>query len=199
MAFKTFTAGSVLTAADLNDYLMEQAVIVCTSGTRPTGQDGMRIKETDTGRELMHDGTNWVIMSEPTQTVASPTVTNLTVGNGTCTITYKRSDGWCDLLFNFVLGSTSAVGTGPTFTLPVAILAAGEIDVAQVTLYDASAVVRKHGTLKPNSTTVIGIQVSDTSTATEGDSSITATVPFTWATSDAIYAFARFRMTTRYS
>lgn|SRR5690606_27725071 len=60
MAFKTFTAGSVLTAADVNDYLMKQAVISCTSGTRPgTPNEGMTIYETDTDRLQVYDGSAW--------------------------------------------------------------------------------------------------------------------------------------------
>lgn len=60
MAFKTFTAGSVLTAADVNDYLMKQTVIVCTSGTRPgSPNEGMTIFETDTDRLQVYDGSAW--------------------------------------------------------------------------------------------------------------------------------------------
>lgn len=60
MAFKTFTAGSVLTAADVNDYLMEQAVITCTSGTRPSSpNEGMTIFETDTDKMMIYNGAAW--------------------------------------------------------------------------------------------------------------------------------------------
>lgn len=61
MAFKTFTAGSVLTAAEVNDYLMKQAVIVCTAATRPSSPvEGMVIYETDTDRFLAYSGTAWI-------------------------------------------------------------------------------------------------------------------------------------------
>lgn len=46
---KTFTSGTVLTAADVNGYLMKQAVVTCTSSTRPSSPtDGQPIWETDT-------------------------------------------------------------------------------------------------------------------------------------------------------
>jgi len=62
MAFKTFTAGSVLTAADVNDYLMKQVVITCTSGTRPgTPNEGMTIYETDTDRIMVYNGSAWTL------------------------------------------------------------------------------------------------------------------------------------------
>lgn len=63
MGFKTFTDGSVLSAADVNNYLMKQAVIVCTSGTRPASPtEGMEIYETDTNRGLAYDGAAWKVI-----------------------------------------------------------------------------------------------------------------------------------------
>jgi hypothetical protein len=60
VGFKTFTVGEVLTAADVNDYLMEQGVIVCTSGTRPASpHEGMFIYETDTNLYRTYTGAAW--------------------------------------------------------------------------------------------------------------------------------------------
>lgn len=60
MGFKTFTVGEVLTASDVNGYLMKQAVIVATSGTRPSSPvEGMTIYETDTDCLLSYDGAAW--------------------------------------------------------------------------------------------------------------------------------------------
>lgn len=61
MPFKTFVAGSAATASDVQTYLMNQAVIVCTSGTRPSAPiEGMIIYETDTDRLGAYNGTTWV-------------------------------------------------------------------------------------------------------------------------------------------
>jgi hypothetical protein len=63
VAFKTFTSGSVLTASDVNTYLAKQAVIVCTSATRPASPpQGMTIYETDTNKLLAYTTatTGWV-------------------------------------------------------------------------------------------------------------------------------------------
>ncbi|MEV5629191.1 hypothetical protein [Micromonospora tulbaghiae] len=60
MAYKTFSAGDVLTASDVNTYLMRQAVIVCTSSGRPSSPtDGMVIYETDTDKMLQREGSVW--------------------------------------------------------------------------------------------------------------------------------------------
>jgi hypothetical protein len=57
--FKTWSTGDVLTAADVNGYLMKQTVITCTSGTRPSSPvDGMLIYETDTKYFRSYDSAN---------------------------------------------------------------------------------------------------------------------------------------------
>lgn len=63
MPLKNWAPGDVLTASDLMTFLMRQAVIVCTSGTRPGPDDrvnGMTIHETDTGRRWVWNGADWV-------------------------------------------------------------------------------------------------------------------------------------------
>jgi hypothetical protein len=58
MAWKTWTAGDVLTAADIN----KQGPTLCTSATRPSGgsaYEGHVITETDTDRVNVYDGSAW--------------------------------------------------------------------------------------------------------------------------------------------
>src|SRR5262245_37342198 len=66
-----------------------------TEAARPAGVPGMRYFATDTKREFLYDGTGWVVMAEPAQTY-TPALTGITLGNGTLTGRYHRSDGWCD-------------------------------------------------------------------------------------------------------
>lgn len=73
MAYKEFAAGDVLTAADVNTYLMNQAVIACTSGTRPSSPtDGMVIYETDTNKLLVRESTVWRRIPLDLETVSGP-------------------------------------------------------------------------------------------------------------------------------
>lgn len=65
MGYHTFVDGVPLPSSDLMTYLMKQAVIVCTSGSRPGGgtpPEGMTIYETDTDRMLTYttSTTGWV-------------------------------------------------------------------------------------------------------------------------------------------
>ena len=48
----------------------------------------------------------------------TPTLTNLTLGNGALTARWRQIGKMVDVRFTFQLGSTSAVGNDPTFTLP---------------------------------------------------------------------------------
>ncbi len=62
MAYKTFSSG-LFTAADVDQYLMSQASVICTSSTRPPGlRVGMRIWETDLQCERIWDGTSWTFL-----------------------------------------------------------------------------------------------------------------------------------------
>jgi hypothetical protein len=65
---KTFTAGEVLTASDVNTYLMEQSVMVfggtaARSSAIPTPSEGMTTYRTDTQQIESYDGANWIGMS----------------------------------------------------------------------------------------------------------------------------------------
>jgi hypothetical protein len=59
--YHVWTAGEVVTAANVMSFWMNQVVITCTSGTRPTAtHHGMRIYETDTKQDAVYNGTSWV-------------------------------------------------------------------------------------------------------------------------------------------
>lgn len=76
---KTWTDADVVTAADLNGFVRDQWVTICTSGTRPsTTQTGRLIYEADTRRTLLWDGTAWAIVREDQWTAYTPTWTAAT-------------------------------------------------------------------------------------------------------------------------
>lgn len=91
---KTWVAGDVLTAAQLNAELRDALL-----GTFPLGPP------------------------DAAWTAWTPTLTGITVGNGVRTSTYTRIGRTVHYYFRFVFGSTSAVTGAAGFTLPVAPLA----------------------------------------------------------------------------
>ena len=96
---------------------------VCTSSSRPGNPyPGLLIYETDTFRTLLHDGTGWIIMSEPWQ-VGS---TSMTAGVGTITtmgpqtMMYHRSDGVVDFRARYRITTNGTASTYLQATLPIA-------------------------------------------------------------------------------
>lgn len=81
---KLFTSGSVLTAAQVNTYLMDQAVMVFASTTardaafggagEPTLAEGMLCYISDENSLLYYTGTSWSALGEDDQFVLSSRV-----------------------------------------------------------------------------------------------------------------------------
>jgi hypothetical protein len=125
--------------------------------------------------------------------VSYPTVlTNLTLGNGTVKSTYWNVGPIYDFHFRFDLGSTSAVGTNPSFTLPATpspdfpVEAFGTFP-GRVHLLDAGTGARQ-GTLSLNGASTVAAVWWNGTTLTQ----ITATSPWNWTTGDALIVDGRF-------
>lgn len=117
-------------------------------------------------------------------TTYTPTLANLTLGNGTLAASYRRIGHSLELRFRFTLGSTSAVGTSPTFSTPAGMTALNVSDVAgDIYLQDTGASTRRGQGIIASGTT-IGIFNFSTTGILQGT---TATVPHTWGTGDIIF------------
>lgn len=117
----------------------------------------------------------------------SPAYTNLTIGNGTVVLKYIQIGKTVHFRFKFTLGSTSAVGTNPTVSLPVT--ASTEYDNVRSSLgigrYDDNNGSDYAGHLEAASTTTFGFNFADSNSAL---ANIGASSPFAWAVSDGIFA-----------
>jgi hypothetical protein len=127
-------------------------------------------------------GVKWTTATDQFPWAAyTPTTANLTVGNGTLTARYQQIGKTVNVFVQFVLGSTSAMGSGPNFTLPVTakddkFSAVGRITDNGVKDYVAG--------LPCSSTTAYVQLILASGTYGSYDGSITSTVPFTWGTGD---------------
>lgn len=126
MPFKTFTAGSLATASDVNTYLMNQSVMVFTTTTArdaaltsPT--DGMLTFQTADDAFTIRDGGTWRTI-DVTWKDYTPSFANFTLGNGTVTGKYFRIGRLVHFIVQVTLGSTSSVSAtgGIQASLPVA-------------------------------------------------------------------------------
>lgn len=122
----------------------------------------------------------------------SPSYANITVGNGTVVAKYIQIGKVVHARFRFTLGSTSVVGSSPTVSLPVAanseyanaVFSVGGIYCDDATSTTAGQVTGD--TIISESTTVATPVVRYTDTAAARRVTITATIPFTWTTSDIL-------------
>ena len=164
---------------------------VATSSSRPTVPfDGQVISETDTDSLVVYNGTSW-IGAGASWSAWTPTWANLTVGNATQTARYSQSGKTVFFLLKLVFGSTTSMGTQPNFTWPVtpASTAAAETSLLSLFYLDATAGMFL-GTCDPRSRSTSTVRINGTGGVIgkiEVDVSVTATAPFTWTTSDAIY------------
>ena len=196
MAFKSFAAG-VLTSAEVNTYLMNQSVIVCTSATRPgSPNEGMTIYETDTDYYKVYSGSAWedVLKAGP-WTSYTPSIfssgggTNWSLGNGTVEGAYQKIGrlvmGWASVTF----GSTSVFGTNILYVRgPVLSRArtAAEWAAGQCHAYDLSASTSYNGDIwmPAGSDTLLCVGIHATAATYASNAAITSTIPFAWASGD---------------
>jgi hypothetical protein len=170
-----------------------------TSTTRPSPAiEGTMIYERDTDRVLVYDGVGWIILAEPSQ-AWTPTLAGLTVGNGTWSAFTHRSDGWIDLEASFTFGTTSAITGDLILTLPVN-GALSTPDLWTVQFRDDNVATQFLGVADfDNSVSTVRLRAVAAGGTYASSVACSATIPFTWTTSDRIFLAARYRMTTRYS
>jgi hypothetical protein len=150
-----------------------------------TANTNTRLAIGTTGQVLTVSGgvPAWSTISGPTVTTYTPTLTNLTVGNGTLTAKYAQTGKIVTVYFNFTLGSTSSVGSNPSMTLPVS--AADIYNTAKLFLADYGTVTY-WGTAWNGDATTVYLEVDRADATYLKTAGITATVPHTWAVNDSI-------------
>lgn len=167
-----------------------------SGGGAPAPTAGAMYYATDTQTLSQYDGSGWVILSEPSQTW-TPTVSSLTVGNGTTTARYKRSDGYCDFVYRLDFGSTSAMGTNPIIALPFNAFDLNEGETFTVELFSPGG--RHYGVSYAASTSTIGLLAWNTAGAYAVGNIVTPLIPFAWGAAGFIIVISgRYRMATRY-
>lgn len=127
-------------------------------------------------------------------TTHTPTLGNLTLGSGTSVFSYRRLGKTLDFWWIFTLGAGSAVGSGPTFTIPAALhsryfatgckLKIGWASCSNSGVADYDLSLRHSGSGTP---TVLEVVIAGTNGL---HALVTSTAPFTFGTGDAIAAGA---------
>ena len=117
----------------------------------------------------------------------TPTLTSITQGNGTLAAKYAQVGKICFVNFVFTLGTTSTVGSYPGFSLPVtsnqsAMYANGNALLLQ------TGVAEYYGLIYLNTTTQAAFFAQNVAGTYLRDAPISATVPFTWGSTNKFTA-----------
>jgi len=131
----------------------------------------------------------------PSHFTYAPTLTNITIGNGSATGRYAQIGSLAFFSFNLTCGSTTSMGTNPIFTVPVLPKYSNSIVIASLLLDSGTASffstsVNESVGSKENVYTYV--HAAGGSYATY--SLITATVPFTWTTNDRLSATGTYEI-----
>lgn len=120
----------------------------------------------------------------------SPTTANITVGNGTIFAEYIQIGKLVHFKFKFTLGSTSAMGSGPTITLPVTPAADHIANTEQVlawgTILDSGTAVYTSALQFATGSNYEFRVHNASSTYLLSQGTISSTVPMTWANGDVL-------------
>ena len=196
MAYKVFTNGSVLNASEVNDNLMNQAVITFTNSTARASAitspiEGMLTYLADTDTYQFWNGSAWTnLTSSPTWTSFTPTWTNLTVGNGTYNSAVYLLDGkLAHVAVSLNFGSTTSISGDVSFTVPEAITRKNAATSANNTVtLQQTGVANIVGSAVSNSSDArnFPIRVELSNGTYSSLDAISSTIPFTWATGHRI-------------
>jgi len=181
----TWSDGDVATATLLNQ-IEDQIIVTCTSSTRPTGAEGRMIYETDTDKLMLYNGTAWKVAGGGGWVSFTPSYTNLTVGNATNNGMYRYVPGGIRFKVQTTFGTTSAMGTNPTLTIPNSETSASDSvrSIGPAVFSDAGTRSYPGTCLCTAGTTTVSFVHTESGNA----GAPSATAPFTWTTSDILFA-----------
>lgn len=158
---------------------------VCTSSTRPASPyEGQMIYETDTDGIFVFNGTSWIPYG--IRQTFTPVFTGFTLGNGTVNYaTYLQIGDFVLVEMKVTLGSTSTMGTGSTFNLPVTSTQQTSVSQLGTARYEDVGVANWAGLIySGNGSSTAAMGITNVSGTYPSFANVTATVPFTWGSGD---------------
>lgn len=200
-----YASGDVLTAANLNITNSGVPVFATTaardaafggSGEKTLAEGQVCYREATPKNLQVYNGTTWVALLDVAVVSYTPTLTNVTLGNGSINGVYQRISNYVAFGVHLSFGSTTSVSGLIGISLPFTAssgantrtwLNAGFSDTG-TTQYNGIGTIAESGTR----INFYAILASGTYTSIAG-SPTSATVPFTWASTDEIYVSGVYR------
>lgn len=197
--YTLLVTGDVPGASTYFNPLLQQSIIPCTSGTRPSSPpDGMMIWETDTERYMSWNATAaaWVYAGQMLTGTYTPALTasttNPTLGTGSSVSgRYTlRNGNWCDVrgLIKFGTSGTGAGSGSFSISLPFstnANITGGNLPLGSCYVLDSNVPAAYNGMpfAAASASTMLVLMGG---TPTTGPAQMSNTIPMAWSTSDTI-------------
>lgn len=196
MPRKTFTAGTLATASDVNTYLMDQSVMTFATPTArntaiPSPTEGMVTYQQSNDHLTIYSGTDWVPFDIAWQTY-TPTIAGVTLGSGSTTSAAYAVIGKTVIVqFYFALGATTTVNGDVSFSLPINHASSnrsGQAGTCVIT--DASPATRYPGTVLLSGTPGYAfLRVGNAASTYVTQVALSSSIPIAvWAVNDSMSA-----------
>ena len=126
----------------------------------------------------------------------TPTISSLTIGNGTRTGTYFIQNKVLYFEVTITFGSTTTIGVTPDLTLPFAVVGFTQFNSILNTteFFDSSATSFVFGNLLLIASTTIRLVVQTASGSYVGITDVGALTPWSWATGDRIIVRGQYQI-----
>lgn len=124
----------------------------------------------------------------------SPTWTNLSVGNGTQTATYKIISTICDFNIDFVFGTTSSISGDVSHTTPIAGVGYGNTKVAGTLGARDTGVAQYSLVNLMQSASLINFRAVNAAGTYATQVNLSSTIPFTWGNTDEFHEWANYNI-----
>jgi len=191
MPFKTFTAGTLATASDVNTYLMNQSIATFSSAgarnsaiTAPLEGQFAYVNSNDI--LSYYTGSAWAnALFASTWVAYTPTITGINLGTGYSVAFYYQVVGkTINVRGRITLGGTATLTGTATFSLPVNAITADQF-------WDGGAILNDSGTTFYPGMVRVGTSTASVLAYTSNGPYVNAvntaaSVPFTWGASDVI-------------
>lgn len=193
MPLTDFSPGQILTATHVDSIIRQTTVAFASTAARDAAYaaiggatEGQISYMTDAPNRLEYfDGFAWRKITQEGQSF-TPAWTNLTTGNGTQTAAYGYDGPFLWFQVAMFFGSSSSMGTNPSFVIPGGHAAVGTNNGSGLCVDSSGSQGYSCDWFTGNTQTSIVIATSS--------GYLTATNPMTWATSDAVHVSGKIRI-----
>ena len=198
-----YAAGEILTAANMNISAGTGVPVFATTTTRDAAFGGTGEKTLAEGQVcyveaapkklMIYNGTSW-IPYDIDATAYTPTLTNVTLGNGVVNGAYQRIGSYVCVGVHLAFGSTTSVSGLIGIGLPFTVASGANSRVLPVVALGDTGTTTYWGIgVIAESATRADIYAQSTSGSYSAVAGTSATVPHTWANTDEIYFNSVYR------